>query len=339
MIGAAHPCFVIAEIGVNHNGDVDCAKRLVDCAVNAGADAVKFQTFRSEALVSSNAGKAAYQLARTGTGSQLDMLRQLELSQDQFLRLRDHCVDAGIAFMSTAFDAHSLTDVVALHPPCLKWPSGELNNHPFLRDAARVGLPIILSTGMATLAEIAAAVDVIEGEGSSDYAILQCVSNYPARLADQNLRTIATMAAAFNHPTGLSDHTDGPWAAIAARGLGMAILEKHITLDREMDGPDHMASMEPDDFAELVERLRDVEQALGDGVKRPSESESETKRVARKSLFYAACLPEGHVLSETDFTARRPGNGIGPDKIDLLLGRPILRCVSRDSMVQLADVG
>ncbi len=337
-VSAAAPCFVIAEIGVNHNGDLALAHRLVDAAADAGADAVKFQSFRTDALVSADAGKAAYQQAQTGGGTQADMLRALELSPARFAELAAHCRTRNVAFMSTAFDPASLDDVLALAPPCLKWPSGELTNLPFLRQAARAGLPLILSTGMATLAEVATAMAVVE-ESGTPFALLQCVSNYPARLEEQNLRAIPAMAQAFGCPAGLADHTSGPWAAIAARGLGMCVLEKHITLDRTMAGPDHAASAEPDEFAELVLRLRQIEAALGDGIKRLTPAEADVRRAARRSLFYATDLPQGHILCEADLAARRPGTGIAPDGAALLIGRPLRTAVSSGRIVSLADVG
>jgi len=332
-VSARHPCFVIAEIGVNHNGDVDCARRLIDAAVAAGADAAKFQSFRTSELVTAAAPKAAYQERHTGSGGQAEMLAALELSPGDFAVLNDHCRDAGIEFISTAFDRQSLADVMSLRPNCLKWPSGELNNRPLLRQAAQSGLPIILSTGMAYLSEVAATLEFLAQEGSGDVAILHCVSAYPAALADQNLACIPNMAAAFQRPVGLSDHTDGPWAAIAARGLGMAIVEKHITLDRQMAGPDHAASMEPGPFAELVRVLREVEAGLGDGVKQPVASELGTRDVARKSLVFRSGLPAGHVLREEDLLAKRPAGGISPDLTETVTGRTLLRDVAADEQV------
>lgn len=337
-VSAVDPCYVIAEIGVNHNGNVDCARRLVDVAVECGADAVKFQTFRTAELVTQDAPKAGYQAKQTGDGGQAAMLHELELRPADFELLNRHCAERAIDFISTAFDEQSLHDVIALRPKCLKWPSGELTNQPLLRVAAQSRLPIILSTGMAWLSEVATALEFLEREHSGDVAVLQCVSNYPAALAEQNLACIATMARAFGLVTGFSDHTEGPWAAIAARPLGMAILEKHITLDRNMPGPDHGASMEPQAFAELIKTLRLVEEAIGDGVKRPTSSEADTRAVARKSLVYATALNAGHVLSAADLKAKRPGNGIGPDSLPLLLGRRLKDAVRSDQMAEFSDV-
>lgn len=338
-VSAREPCYVIAEIGVNHNGDLELAKKLVDVAVQAGADAVKFQTFRSAELVTATARKAAYQAQQTGEGGQAEMLAKLEFKPADFAVLNEYCAVAEIDFISTAFDPDSLSDVVALQPKCLKWPSGELNNRPLLQQAARSNLPIILSTGMAQLSEIAAALEYLEREGAGDVAVLQCVSDYPALLAEQNLACIASMAEAFGRVTGFSDHTVGPWAAIAARPLGMAILEKHVTLDRAMPGPDHRASMEPGDFAQLVTTLREIEVAIGDGVKRPTASEADTRLAARKSLVFATALPEGHVLGIADLKSKRPGDGLGPENAELVLGRPLKRAVAPDQQVSLGDVG
>lgn len=320
-ISADDPCYVIAEVGVNHNGLPKLAHRMIDEAKTAGADAVKFQTFRAEDLVRPDAPKAVYQAETTGAGNQFEMLKSLELAPEIYVELRTHCRDSGIDFISTAFEARSLEAVLALDPVCLKWPSGELNNVPFLRQAARAGLPVLLSTGMGSLTEISAAVDLLSDHGCNEIAILQCVSNYPARIEDQNLRSLQAMSRVFGRPVGFSDHTEGPYAALTARALGMAVLEKHFTLDRHMQGPDHAASIEPADFAEMVKILRQVETGLGDGVKRPLAIEQNVRDVARKSLVFAADLPAGHVLSETDVTAKRPAGGLPPDQIDVVVGR------------------
>lgn len=338
IVSANHPCYVIAEIGVNHNGDLDCARRLIDAAVRTGADAVKFQTFRTSALVTQQAEKAGYQTRQTGGGSQAEMLRALELSNRDFEILRDQCNSSGIDFISTAFDTESLKEVIELGPKCLKWPSGELNNHALLRQAAHSKLPILLSTGMAYLSEVAATLAFLEQEGAGEVAVLQCVSNYPASVAEQNLNCIPAMSAAFGRVTGFSDHTVGPWAAIAARALGMAILEKHITLDRTMAGPDHAASMETDDFTDLVNALREIEIGLGDGVKRPTNAEWDTRKVARKSLVYARRLESGSTIEAEDLTAKRPGTGVSPDKASLFIGRKTVRQVDLDDQLDIGDV-
>ena len=335
-IAADAPTYVIAEIGVNHNGDIDTAHKMIDAAKATGADAVKFQTFRTAELVLDSAEKAAYQQETTGNSSQKSMLSALELPFEDFVGLRDHCVEVGIDFMSTAFDPVSLEFVVSLDPVCLKWPSGELTNWPLLRQAQSSGLPIFLSTGMGSLSEISAALDQLGPD--AQIAILQCVSDYPARIEDQNLRVLPAMQNAFGYPVGFSDHTIGPYAALAARALGMAVLEKHFTLDCSQPGPDHKASTKPAEFAEMIKILRQVETGLGDGLKRPVAVEQQTKKVVRKSLVYRKDLPKGHVLGVTDLTAKRPGSGVSPDQIDLFLGLSLGRAVACDDLVDQSHV-
>jgi sialic acid synthase SpsE len=335
-IAADEPTYVIAEIGVNHNGDAHLAHKMIDAAKAAGANAVKFQTYRTDELVLVSAAKAAYQQGTTGAGSQADMLRALELPFEVFGELKRHCDEVGIDFMSTAFDPDSLDFVISLAPVCLKWASGELNNRPLLSQAGRSGLPILLSTGMGSLAEIASALDWLGAD--TPVVILQCVSNYPARIEDQNLRTLPVMSAAFGVPVGFSDHTVGPYAALVARALGMAVLEKHFTLDRSMAGPDHAASIEPRDFAEMVRLLRQVEAGLGDGIKRPTSAETDVRAVARKSLVFRRDLAAGHVLTEADVIAKRPAGGIPPDQVAIFLGRALVRDVEQNMQLGFADV-
>lgn len=335
QISPQDPCYVIAEVGVNHNGCVELAHRMIDAASAAGVNAVKFQTFRAEDLVRPDAPKADYQAKTTGSGNQFDMLKALELPNEAYAELRDHCREAGLDFMSTAFEARSLDLVAALDPVCLKWPSGELNNFPLLRQAARLGRPILLSTGMGSLTEISAAIDLLMHHGCDDIVILQCVSNYPARIEDQNLRSLTTMSQVFGRPVGFSDHTEGPYAALVARGLGMSVLEKHFTVDRAMEGPDHAASTEPTEFALLVKTLRQIETGLGDGVKRPLAVEDDVRAVARKSLVFTADRPIGHVLGERDLVAKRPAGGMSPDLIDLVVGQCLRRPVKAGDLLSL----
>lgn len=329
-VSAADPCYIIAEIGVNHNGDVSLAHRLIDEAFKAGADAVKFQAFHAAELALVGAPKANYQKQSTGAGNQLEMLQGLELPVQAFVELRDHCHQIGIDFICTAFDSASLDEVLDLHPTCLKWPSGDINNFPLLRQATASGVPMIVSTGMATIGEVSAALDQIAEGRTKDVVLLQCVSNYPAKIEDQNLRAMVAMSSAFGVPVGFSDHTTTEHAAIAAKALGMSVLEKHFTLDRTMEGPDHEASMEPADFGALVKVLRSIEIGLGDGVKKPVASEMNTRSVARKSLVFTRDLPAGHVISRQDLTAKRPAGGVSPDLIDLFVGQTLLGAVERD---------
>jgi len=335
-ISASEPCYVIAEIGVNHGGDVGVARQLIDTAKDCGADAVKFQTFRTDATILSNAPKADYQKRQTGEGSQFDMVRKLELGFDDFERLKAHSDAIGIDFLTTAFDPESLDFVIAMGVPCLKWPSGEITNLGLLRQAARSKLPVLLSTGMADMEDVERAVGELRGH--CDFAILQCVSDYPARLEDQNLRVLPAFASAFGCPVGFSDHTLGSAAALAARGLGMAVLEKHITLDASASGPDHAASMEPGDFKAMVATLRALEKGLGDGIKRPVAAELSTRKVARKSLVFGRNLRAGHTILESDLLAKRPGDGLGPEWLDTVTGKALACDVLADTQVQWGDL-
>ncbi len=336
-ISAIDPCYIIAEIGVNHDGDIDVAHAMIDAAHECGADAVKFQTFRTEANILIDAPKADYQQRQTGEGSQFDMVRKLELAFEDFTELKRHCDAIGIEFLTTAFDPAALDFVISLAPVCLKWPSGEITNLALLRQAASSGLPVLLSTGMASLGDIDRAVEELRGH--CDYVTLQCVSDYPAALEDQNLRVLSSFASSFGCPVGFSDHTLGSAAAIAARALGMAVLEKHFTLDASSAGPDHAASMEPDEFKAMVATLRALEKGLGDGIKRPVTAELSTRKVARKSLVFANDLLAGHRLSAEDLLAKRPGDGLGPEHLDLIMGKRLLDDVAADQRVQLGDLG
>lgn len=330
------PTYVIAEIGVNHDGNIEKAHAMVEAAAHAGADAVKFQTFRTEDVIHRSASKAEYQSRTTGTGNQFDMVKKLELPFEAFRDLRDHCNDIDIDFMSTAFDPDSLDYVVSLKPACLKWPSGELTNLPLLRQARASGLPIMLSTGMGSLSEIATAIDLLGRD--AEIVILQCVSNYPARIEDQNLRVLPALQAMFGCPVGFSDHTLGPYAALAAKALGMSVLEKHFTLDAKGDGPDHSASIEPAEFRKMVSLLRQIEEGLGDGIKRMTEVEADVRSVARKSLVYRRNLTTGHILSDRDLIGKRPGDGVGVEKLDLFVGRTLRKSVSADDKLSPEDV-
>ena len=333
------PAFLIAEAGVNHNGDVDLARRLVDAAADAGADAVKFQTFRTEALVSEAAPKARYQVETTGGGeSQRAMLARLELSRETHAVLRDHAARRGLVFFSTPFDEASADLLDGLGVELLKVPSGEVTNLPLLRHLAAKRRPVLLSTGMCTLEEVATAVDTLRAAGDPPLAILHCVSAYPAPAADTNLRAMDTLRARFDVPVGLSDHTLGIEIALAAVARGAAVLEKHLTLDRTLPGPDHRASLEPADFAALVRGARAIEAALGDGVKRPMPSELDTRAVARRSLVAARALPAGHRLTRDDIAIKRPGTGIPPADVDRLVGRTLGRGLASDELLDWTAV-
>ena len=321
-IGPNSPCFIIAEAGVNHNGDLSLAKSLVECAAESGADAVKFQTFKAEKVISPSAPKAAYQKATTGEGeSQLEMVRKLELSYNEFRALYHYCQEKNIIFLSTPFDEGSADFLEDLGVAAFKIPSGEITNLPFLAHLAQKGKPLILSTGMSTLGEVETAVDVIRNCGTPPLALLHCVSNYPADPADANLRAMRTLQAAFVLPVGFSDHTLGIEVPLAAVALGACMIEKHFTLDRTLLGPDHRASLEPDELEAMVVGIRKVENALGDGQKRPATSEADTASVARRSLVAAQDIPAGTTLTAAMIAIRRPGTGLPPAMWDWVIGR------------------
>jgi N-acetylneuraminate synthase len=321
-IGGGAPCFVIAEAGVNHNGEAALAHALIDRAAAAKADAVKFQTFKADRLALASAPKAAYQKRNEpGDESQLAMLRRLELPDDVVGELASHCREKGILFLSSPFDEESADFLDGLGMAAFKVPSGELTNAPFLRHLASKGKPLIVSTGMADLAEVEAAVGTVRAAGAPPLALLHCVSAYPADPADCNLRAMGALERAFGVPVGWSDHTTGIDVAIAAVALGAAIIEKHFTTDRTLPGPDHAASLESGELAALMTAVRRVESALGSGVKRPAASEADTAGVARKSLVATRDLAAGTVISATDLTARRPGTGLPPSRQGELLGR------------------
>lgn len=321
-VGPGHPVFVIAEAGVNHNGDPDLARRLIDAAREVGADAVKFQTFKAEHVVSAGATKAEYQKRTTGTeSSQFEMLRALELSEAALRDLRDHCRATDMAFLSTPFDSASAQLLTDLGAPAFKVGSGELTNLPFLRDLAAFGKPIILSSGMAQASEVAAAIQTVVEGGAPAPAVLHCVSNYPASPVDVNLRAMTTMADLFGVPVGYSDHTVGDAVSLAAVARGACIIEKHLTLDRSLPGPDHAASEEPAELARLIAGIRTVEAALGDGRKRPAASEAEMRVVARRSLITRRPIRAGETFAADDFAALRPGSGLSPARRDQVFGR------------------
>ncbi len=334
--GADPSALVIAEAGVNHNGDPELARRLVVEAASSGANAVKFQTFKAERLASAIAPKAEYQLRNTSTEeSQLEMLRRLELSPDMHRDLMTRCQDRGLLFLSSPFDEQSADLLDDLGVECFKIPSGEITNPSLLRHVARKGKPIILSTGMATLGEVEQAILVIEHTGNRDLALLHCVSNYPADPADINLRAMATMRAAFGVPVGYSDHSTGIEIPLAAVALGATIIEKHFTIDRNLPGPDHKASLEPEELTAMVRGIRKVEQALGNGRKAAAPSEADTAAVARKSLVAARDIPAGTVLTEEMIAILRPGTGLPPSMHSSLVGRTAAATIKAGSLLSL----
>jgi N-acetylneuraminate synthase len=323
-VGEGHPCLVIAEAGVNHNGEIELAHRLVDVAADAGADAVKFQTFDPERLVSPLARKAEYQAAATGASeSQLEMLRRLVLPREALAPLAAQASDRGLLFLSTPFDEASADILDHLGMAAFKIPSGEVTNHPLVAHIAAKGRPVLMSTGMSTLAEVAEAVEVVREHGDPPLALFHCVTSYPAAPADCNLRAIGVMRATFGVPVGWSDHTEGMSVSLAAVAAGANLLEKHFTLDRGLPGPDHRASLEPAELAGMVKAVREIESALGDGVKRPTVSELANATVVRRSLHASRALPAGHVLKSADLIALRPGTGLPPSLRPRLVGRKL----------------
>ena len=334
-IGPQEPVFVIAEAGVNHNGDLELARALVDLAVDAGADAVKFQTFHADRLATADAPKAGYQLKTTGDAeSQLEMLRRLELSANAHRELDAYCRERGILFLSTPFDEEAVDFLDELGVPAFKISSGDLTNSPLLEHVAGKRKPVILSTGMSQLSEVIEAVSVLNAAGCENPVLLHCVSNYPADAADVNLRAMQTMRAAFDLNVGFSDHTEGMDVAVAAVALGACVIEKHFTLDRALPGPDHRASLEGEELRELVRSIRRVETALGSGRKQPAASEIETARVARRSLVAARAIPAGVSLKREMVVLRRPGTGFPPTALHTLLGRITVREIAGGAILE-----
>lgn len=337
-VGDGFPCFIIAEAGVNHNGDLALAKGLVDAAASAGADAVKFQTFRTDQLVTMTAPKADYQARTTGPGeSQFDMLRKLELNREDHLTLMEHCKKRDILFLSTPFDHESADLLGDLDISAFKLPSGEITNLPLLAHIARKGKPMIVSTGMANLADVETALTTITEAGCTDIVLLHCVSSYPTQVHDANLRAMNTLRLAFQRPVGYSDHTEGDTVALAAVAIGASLIEKHLTLDRNLPGPDQQASLEPAGMARLIEGVRNVEAALGDGIKKPAPCEADTARVARKSLVAAQDLAPGTPLSEALIAIKRPGTGLPPSFLSYMYGRVVKVAISKDTPLRLED--
>jgi len=339
-VGHSRPCFIIAEAGVNHDGSVETARRLVDVAVKAGVDAVKFQTFKAERLATRDAPKAGYQMQATDINeSQFEMLRRLELSREAHLELFDYSRRIGVLFLSTPFDEESADLLEEIGVPAFKIPSGELTNLPFLIHVARKGRPMIVSTGMSSLDEVKAAVQAVEQAGNTNVVLLHCISAYPANPADVNLRAMHTMASAFNVPVGYSDHTLGIEVALAAVALGACVIEKHFTLDRSLPGPDHRASLEPHELSALVRGIRIVEKALGHARKEPSASETNTAAVARKSLVAKRDIRTGSRLTDEMITLRRPGTGLPPAMRTRIVGRKATQDIPAGTVLTLEMIG
>ena len=328
--------FIIAEAGVNHNGDPSLAKKLIDEAVLAGVDAVKFQTFRAETLVSKSAKKAAYQKNTTSKEeSQYDMLKKLELDYDIHEELMDYAQERGVMFLSSAFDLESLDLLADLGIELFKIPSGEITNLPYLKKVAKTGKKLILSTGMSTLSDIDKALEVLRKNGAVDITVLHCNTEYPTPMADVNLKAMNSIQDAFKVPVGYSDHTLGIEVPIAAVAMGAIMIEKHFTLDKTMEGPDHQASLEPRELATMVQAIRNLEVALGDGVKRLTKSEEKNINIARKSIVAKTAIYEGEVFSDKNLTIKRPGTGLSPMEWDNIIGKVSRKVYREDDVITL----
>lgn len=331
---------IIAEAGVNHNGDINLAKKLIDVAVEAGVDYVKFQTFKSESLVSKSAKKASYQIENTkdATENQLQMLKKLELSHQQHIELISYCEQKNISFFSTAFDLESLDYLKILGLTMVKIPSGEITNLPYLRKAAALFSEVIISSGMSTMQDINSALNVFISAGipKNKISILHCNTEYPTPMNDVNLHAMITIQKEFDVAIGYSDHTLGIEVPIAAVALGAKVIEKHFTLDRNLPGPDQLASLEPNELKDMVQAIRNIELAIsGNGTKEPSESEMKNIEIARKSIVAKSTIAKGEVFSENNITTKRPGNGISPMLWDEVIGQVATKDFNEDDLIVL----
>lgn len=328
--------FIIAEAGVNHNGSLELAKKLVDAAKDAGADCVKFQTFVSKNIVSKNAVKAEYQKLQTEPEeSQQDMLKKLELSFDEFVELNEYCKSISIEFMSTAFDFDSIDFLDSLEMGTWKIPSGDITNLPYLIKIANLNKPVILSTGMSTMEDIRSAIKALKEHGAAELTVLHCTTEYPTPYEDVNLRAMNTIKEEFSVKVGYSDHTKGIEVPIAAVALGATVIEKHFTLDRNTEGPDHKASLEPNELKAMVDSIRHIELALGNGMKQPAESEKKNIAVARKSIIASKEIKSGEIFTEENLTVKRPGDGISPMRWFDIIGKPAPRDFEEDELIEL----
>ena len=326
---------IIAEAGVNHNGSLEMAKKLVCVAKDCGADIVKFQTARLDSLVSKSAQMAEYQKKNTGVEeSQKNMLRKLLLSYDEFVELAEYCNKVGIRFLSTPFDIESIHFLDSMQD-IWKIPSGEITNYPYLVEIAKTGKKVILSTGMAEMDEIKEAITLLERSGTHDITVLHCTTEYPAPIKDVNLNVMSTLRETFGYPVGYSDHTQGIEVDLAAVALGATVIEKHFTLDRNLPGPDHKASLEPKQLKAMVDGIRKIEMALGSKEKKPSEEELKNRSVARKSIVAKAIIKKGEALTEKNITTKRPGIGLNPMRWNEVIGTKAIRDFEEDELIEL----
>lgn len=326
---------IIAEAGVNHNGSIEIAKKLVDTAKECGADIVKFQTAKLDSLVSKHARMAEYQKKNTGTEeSQKDMLKKLLLGYEAFIELAEYCKEKEIEFLSTPFDIES---IYFLTPMVKFWkvPSGEITNYPYLTEIAKTGKPVVLSTGMSTIEEIEAAYELLQKNGAGEITLLHCTTEYPAPIENVNLRAMNTLKEKFHCDVGYSDHTEGIDVAVAAVVMGARIIEKHFTLDRNMEGPDHKASLEPSELNKMINAIHRIELAMGDGKKETSEAEKGNKAVARKSIVAKRDIQKGEIFSNKNITTKRPGSGINPMRWEEVLGTRAKRDFMEDELIEL----
>ncbi len=331
--------YVIAEAGVNHNGSVENAFKMIDCAKECGCDCIKFQTFKADALVTSNAPKADYQMRNTnGSNNQFAMLKSLELNDREFEELKAHCDEIGIEFMSTPFDIESVDVLEKIGVTRYKISSGDINNKQLLQYVAKTGKSMVVSTGMSTIEEVRKAVDWIEQVGNHQITLLHCTSNYPTSYDEVNMKAMQTLQQKFGYPIGYSDHTKGDLASIVAVAMGATVIEKHFTLDKNMEGPDHKASLNVEELKEMVDDIRAVETIMGNGVKQPMKSELNTRSVARKSVVLAHNIQKGEILKKEDLVLKRPGNGLAPEYLDELIGKVLVRNMRAEEMITWKDV-
>ncbi len=331
----AKKVLIIAEAGVNHNGSLDLAFKLAEAAKKAGADCVKFQTFKAEALVARHAAQAEYQKRNTVEEPQIKMLKKLELGYEEFRELKKHCDEIGICFISTPFDRDSISFLEGFDMPFWKIPSGEVTDLPYLMQIGKTGRPVIMSTGMCTMEEIGAAIKVLQSAGTEDIRLLHCNTEYPTPFEDVNLNVLKTLKERFGYEVGYSDHTRGIEVPIAAVALGATVIEKHFTLDRNMEGPDHKASLEPEELKQMTESIRHIEKALGSADKQPTESEKKNIAVARRSIVAGRKILKGELLTEENITTKRPGNGISPMLWMQVIGTKAIRDFEEDELIEL----
>lgn len=338
-IGKNNPVFFIAEAGVNHNGNLEIAKKLIDIAVDSGANCIKFQTFKAENLLSKNAKKADYQLKTTPVNeTQYEMIKKLELSEADFIEVKNYCDKRKIMFLSTPFDLESFEFLKKLNVDAFKVSSGDLTNYFLIKEIAKTKKPVILSTGMSYLYEVYNAINLIEEMGNEKIAILHCLTEYPAPVEELNLSVIRNMKLVFNYPVGFSDHTEGELASIASIPFGVSIIEKHFTLDKNLPGPDHKASLDPEELKNLIKNIRKVENSIGNGIKNPAKSEMKNRKLVRRSLFSKCEIKKGVVIEENFFEALRPGNGISPMEIKKLTGKKTKRLLKIGDIIKFKDL-